>query len=96
MKNLNDDKQDFEDSWSSTEQYDCWNDALLKQIKYEQERNQAPNKVCRMCGDKGWHLEKQPSRLGYDCLVIVDCMCASRIDWTKFDKKDSDKDIRGR
>jgi hypothetical protein len=51
-----------------------WNDNLHKQIKYEQEKNKL-GRACLACGDKGYHLEKHSTKVGYDSLDLVLCTC---------------------
>ena len=69
-----------------------WNKHIHNLVKYNKNQNQVSWKACKQCGDKGFYLGVKDSRLGYDCLVLIDCTCASRIDWTRYDEKKKEQE----
>lgn len=56
-----------------------WENYLYNLVEREKQRNLQYYKACKNCGDHGYEFIVVDSGIGYKCIVMNPCVCASGV-----------------
>ena len=69
-----------------------WGQEIDFRIQVEQKQNSYAYRACKQCGDKGFYLVREDSKLGYDALCAKYCDCASGVNLVEKHRTKENKD----